>query len=102
MVCERTLTSWRKSSSCVADARMVAMLGTVSQRVEEEAGEDLGEEVRRLGRHHLARGRDRPDEVDGRGAHEESRLDVARAHAVARLGGGARVVEPAEVRDVVL
>src|SRR5215208_7215539 len=53
-VCVRTLTSWRRFSSWRAVARMPMMLGR-RERVEEQAREDLGEEVGRLGRHDLAR-----------------------------------------------
>src|SRR5215207_6623939 len=56
--CLRILTSWRNFSAWRAEARMVAMLGPRVERVEHQAREDFREEVRRLGRHDLAGGRD--------------------------------------------
>src|SRR3954447_5991852 len=102
IVCEPILTSWRNPASRVADARMVPMLRSVSQRVEQQSGEYLREEVGRLGRHDLARGGDLADEVDRRRAHEQRGLHVACADALPRLVPRAGVVEAPEVRDVVL
>src|SRR5687768_15486569 len=81
-VCERTLTSWRKFSSCWAVARIGTTLG---KRVEQQAGQDLGEEVRRLRRHHLACRGNLAHEPDRGGPHEEARLHAAGADTLARL-----------------
>src|SRR5215210_7832486 len=97
--CLRTLTSCVNFSRCRATALIALTLG---QRVEQHPREDLGEEVRRLRRHVDPRGGDVADAVDGRRAHEERRLDLAGLDAGARLLRVARVVEPLEVRDVVL
>src|SRR5687768_3724292 len=102
IVWRRTLTSWRRSSSWRAVARMWPMMLVPVERVEDEAGEDLREEVRGLRRHHLAGRRDLAHEVDGGGSHEQAGLDVAGADALDRLGRRARVVQSAEVADVVL
>src|SRR4051794_22030255 len=85
----------------MAIARMPRSLPLI-ERVEEQAGQDLREEERGLRGHHLARRRDVADALHRRRPHEEAGLHVAVEDAPARLLGRARVVEPVEVRDVVL
>src|SRR5437899_11047029 len=84
MWCSRISTSCLKSSP---SRRAIALiLRTLLQRVEDEAGRDLREEVGGLRRHRLARRGHLPHLLDGCAAHEEGGLVAARLDGVARVG----------------
>src|SRR3954470_4557737 len=97
----RTRTSCSYLPLRMAIARMTSRLPRI-QRVEEQAGQDLGEEVRRLRRHDLAGRCDVADALHRGSPHEEAGLHLAVEDAPAGLLGRARVVQAPEVGDVVL
>src|SRR5262249_57253359 len=59
----------------------------LSKGVEQQAGEQLGEEVGRLRGHVLARRSDIPDLGHGCGTHQQGSIVLARADHRERLGG---------------
>src|SRR5919205_570787 len=101
-------TTWcsRISRSCwkVPPLRraIALMPPTLLQWVEEQAGRDLRVEEGRLGRHRLARRRDRPDLLDRRGPEQERGVGAAGLDRGDRLVGALGVRDAGLARDVVL
>ena len=72
-----------------------------SYGVEEQAARQLGEEVRRLLRHHLAAARALEDVLDARRAQEERPVELAGVDARDRLAEVGRVAEPVVADEAV-
>src|SRR3954447_20177409 len=73
----------------------------LSKRIEDDAGEELREEVGGLRRHRLARGGDLADLVDRGGAEQEGRLVIAGLESRQGLVDAWRVSDAALGGDVI-